>query len=103
MVEFKDVNAKLSNSQLNKVKNAVKDKQGANLRMNNRMSNGNSLPDALLLTTRQTTKVRNGIKNNISIDTKMSKAQISKMIQSGCFFGRLLGPILKTGLPLIKM
>ena len=83
MVEFNVVNAKLSNSQLNKVKNAVKDKQGTNLRMNNRMSNGNNLPDALLLTTRQTTKPRNGIENNMSTDTKMSKAQISKIIQSG--------------------
>ena len=83
MVEFNVVNAKLSNSQLNKVKNAVKDKQGTNLRMNNRMSNGNNLPDALLLTTRQTTKLRNGIENNMSTDTKMSKAQISKIIQSG--------------------
>ena len=83
MVEFNVVNAKLSNSQLNKVKNAVKDKQGANLKMNNRMSNGNNLPDALLLTTRQTTKLRNGIENNMSTDTKMSKTQISKIIQSG--------------------
>ena len=83
MVEFNVVNAKLSNSKLNKVKNAVKDKQGTNLRMNNRMSNGNNLPDALLLTKRQTTKLRNGIENNMSNDTKMSKAQISKIIQSG--------------------
>ena len=83
MVEFNVVNAKLSNSKLNKVKNAVKDKQGTNLRMNNRMSNGNNLPDALLLTTRQTTKLRNGIENNMSNDTKMSKAQIYKIIQSG--------------------
>ena len=47
------------------------------------MSNGNNLPDALLLTTRQTTKLRNGIENNMSTDTKMPKAQISKIIQSG--------------------
>ena len=83
MVEFNVVNAKLSNSKLNKVKNTVKDKQGTTLRMNNRMSNGNNLPDVLLLTTRQTTKLRNGIENNMSNDTKMSKTQISKIIQSG--------------------
>ena len=35
-------------------------------------------------------------------DLKHSKAQISKIIQSGGFFGRLLSPLLKTGLPLIK-
>ena len=38
----------------------------------------------------------------MSTDLKLPKAQISKIIQSGGFFGRLLGPLLKTGLPLIK-
>ena len=38
----------------------------------------------------------------MSTDTKLSKAQISKIIQSGGFLGKLLGPFLKTGLPLIK-
>ena len=38
----------------------------------------------------------------MSTDTELSKAQISKIIQSGGFLGRLLGPLLKTGLPLIK-
>ena len=56
----------------------------------------------LLLTTRQKTKVRNAFNNNMSTDLKISKAQISKIIQSGRFLGRLLGPLLKTGLPLIK-
>ena len=40
--------------------------------------------------------------NKSSTDVKLSKSQISKMIQSGGFLGRLLGPLLKTGLPLIK-
>ena len=44
----------------------------------------------------------NNIENNMSTDTELSKAQISKIIQSGGFLGRLLGPLLKTGLPLIK-
>ena len=38
----------------------------------------------------------------MSTDIKLSKAQISKIIQSGGFLGKLLGPLLKTGLPLIK-
>ena len=38
----------------------------------------------------------------MSTDIKLSKAQISKVIQSGGFLGKLLGPLLKTGLPLIK-
>ena len=40
--------------------------------------------------------------NNSSTHIKLSKTQLSKMIQSGGFLGRLLGPLLKTGLPLIK-
>ena len=38
----------------------------------------------------------------MSTDTKLSKAQISKIFQSGGFLGKLLGPLLKSGLPLIK-
>ena len=60
------------------------------------------LSHELLLTTRQKTKLRNAFNNNMSTDLKLSRAQISKVIQSGGFLGRLLGPLLKTGLPLIK-
>ena len=66
------------------------------------MFGANNLPHELLLTTRQTTKLRNGIENNMSADVKLSKAQISKIIQSRGFLGKILGPLLKTGLPLIK-
>ena len=66
------------------------------------MLNGNNLPHELLLTTRQKTKVRNAFNNNMSTDLKLSKAQIIKIIQSGGFLNKLFGPLLKTGLPLIK-
>ena len=102
MVEYNTVNAKLTNSQLNKLKSAVKNRQGTILRMNARMLSENNLPHILLLKTRQTTKLRNTIENNMSIIIKLSKAQISKIIQSGEFLGKLLGPLLKTRLPLIK-
>ena len=72
------------------------------MRISLKMLNGNNLPNELLLTTRQKTKVRNVFDNNTSTDLKLSKAQISKIIQSGGFLGRLLGPLLKTGIPLIK-
>ena len=69
--------------------------------------NGNNLPHELLLTTRQKTKVRNVFNNNISTDLKLSKAQISKIIQSGGFLGSLLskiaGPLMKIAVPLAKM
>ena len=66
------------------------------------MFNWNNLPHELSLTTRQTTKLRNAIENNMSTDIRLSKAQISKIIQSGRFLGKLLDPLLKTGLPLLK-
>ena len=83
MVEYNTINAKLSDSQLNKLKSAVKNKQGTTLKMSAKMFDGNNLPHELLLTTRQTTKLRNAIENNMAADTKLSKAQISKIIQSG--------------------
>ena len=102
MVECNTVNAKLSNLQLNKLKSAVKNKQGITLRMNARIFNGNNLPHELLLTTRQITKLRNAIENNLQTDIKLRKAQISKIIQSGGVLGNILGSLLKTGLELLK-
>ena len=76
------------------------------MRINLKMFNGNSLPHGLLLTTRQKTKVRNAFNNNMSTDLKLSKAQISKIIQSGGFLGSLLsklaGPLMKVAIPLAK-
>ena len=66
------------------------------------MFNGNYLLRELLLTIRRKTKIRNAFNNNTSTDIKFAKAQINKIIQSGGFLGRLLGPLSKTGLPLIK-
>ena len=100
MVEYNTVNVKLSNSKLNKLKSAAKNKQGTALRMNARMFNGNKCD--LLLTTRQTTKLRNAIENNLETDIKLSKAQIFKIIQSGGFLGKIIGPLLKTLLPLLN-
>ena len=57
----------------------------------------------LLLTNRQVANLRKAFTNHLSADMKLSKTQLPKMIQSGGFLGRLLGPLLKTGLPLIKM
>ena len=56
----------------------------------------------LLLTSSQLGNLRKPFANHLSTDIKLSKTQLSKMIQSGVFLGRLLGPLLKTGLPLIK-
>ena len=79
MVEYSIVNVKLSDTQLKKLKTAVKDKTGMTLRMTLKMLDGNNLPHELFLTTSQKTKLRNAFNNNISTDLKLSKAQISKL------------------------
>ena len=56
----------------------------------------------LLLTNRQVANLRKVFANHLSTDINLSKTQLSKMIQSGGFLRWLLGPLLKTGLPLIK-
>ena len=102
MVEYSKVNVKLSDSQIKKLKDAVEDNTRTTLRISLKIFNGNNLSHELLLTTRQKAKVRNAFNNNMSADLKLSKAQINKIIQSGGFLSKLLGPLLKTGLPLIK-
>ena len=55
-----------------------------------------------MLTNRQVANLRKAFANYLSTDIKLSKNQLPKMIQLGGYLGRLLGPLLKTGLPLIK-
>ena len=57
----------------------------------------------LLLTNTQVTTLRKAFANHTSTDIKLSKTQLSKMIQLGGFLGILLGSLLRTGLPLIKI
>ena len=106
MVEYSKVNAKLTDAKLKKLKTAVKNKTETTLRMSLKILNVNVLPHELLLTTKQKTKLRNAFNNNILTDLKLSKAQISKIIQSGWFFGSLLsklvGPLMKVAIPLAK-
>ena len=61
-----------------------------------------NFPHKIILTNRQVANLRKAFANYLSTDIKLSKTQLSKMIQSGGFLGGLLGPLLKTGLPLIK-
>ena len=92
--------------QLNKLKKAVKSNEGAALRLGIKNFNKDKLPHELLLTTRQNTKLRNAIDNNLATDIKLSKVQIKKLIQSGGFLGKLLSklavPLMKVALPLAK-
>ena len=106
MTQYNSLNVKLSNSQLNKLKSAIKNETDVVLRLSSNMvgnfDNNTNFPHELLLTNRQVANIRKAFANNLSTDVKFSKAQLSKMIQSGGFLGKLLGPLLRTGLPLMK-
>ena len=98
------LNGKLSNSQFNKLKSAIKNETEVVLRLSLNMigDNETNFPHKLLLTNRQVANLRKVFANYLTTDIKLSKTQLSKMIQSGRSLGRLLGLLLKTGLPLIK-
>ena len=64
--------------------------------------NKTNFPHKLSVTNRQVASLRKAFANKSSTDIKLSKTQLSKMIQSGGFLGRLLSPLLKTELPLTK-
>ena len=106
MTQYNSLNVKLSNSQLSKLKLAIKNETDVFLRLSSSMI-GNSddntnFPHELLLTNRQVANLRKAFAKNTSTDIMLSKMQLSKMIQSGRFLGRLLGPLLRTRLPLMK-
>ena len=107
MTQYNNVNAKLSNSQLNKLKSAIKIETEVVLRLSpNMIGDSNdkiNFSHELLLTDRQVSSIRKAFSINSSVDIKFSKTQLSKMIQSGRFLGKLLGPLLKSGLPLMKI
>ena len=93
MTQYNSLDVKLSNSQLNKLKSAIRNETEVVLRLSSDMI-GNSDDETnfqIFSSNRQ-----------VSTDIKFSKTQLSRMIQLGGFLGRLLGPLLKTGLPLMK-
>ena len=93
MTQYNSLNVKLSNSQLNKLNPST---------MISNLVDETNFSHKLLLTNRQVANLRKAFANHTSTDIKLSKTQLSKMIQFGRFLGRLLGPLLKTGLPLLK-
>ena len=104
MTQYNSLNVKLSNSELNKLKPAIKNKSEVVLRLSLNMiaNNETTFPRELLLTDKEVSNIRKAFANNSSADIKLSKIQSSKMIGLGGFLSRLLDPLLKTGLPLIK-
>ena len=111
MTQYNSLNVKLSNSQLNELNSAIKNEADVIFRLSSNMignstelhgEDENNFPHKLLLTNRQVANLRKAFANHTSTDIKLSNTQLSKMIQLERFLGRLLGPLLKTGLPLMK-
>ena len=100
MTQNNSFNVKLSNSPLSKLNSAIKNETDVVLRLSSNMI-GNSddntnFTHKLLLTHRQVSGLRKAFAKNTSTDIKLSKTQLSKIVQSEGFLGRLLGPLLRT-------
>ena len=93
MVEYERINLKLSNQQIKKLKEAVKGNNGTTLRIGNKYFNKADLLHELYLTQSQINKLREKVENNMSTDTKLSKAQIEKLLKEGGALGSILARI----------
>ena len=103
MTRYNTWNVKLSNSQLTTLKYAKRNGTKVTLILLANVGDSNdenNCPHKLLLTKTQVSKLRKAFANNSSVNIKLSKTQLHKIGQSGGFLGRLLGSLLKTGLPL---
>ena len=106
MTQYNSSNIKPQNSQLNKLKSAIKNETEAVLRLSSNMignpNDETNFQHKLLLTNTQLSNLRKAFANKSSTDVKLSETQLCKMIQLGGFPCTLLGPLQKTGLPIIK-
>ena len=106
MTHYNTLNVKLSNSKFNKLKSGIKDGIEITLELlSNVVGDYNdeaNFPNKLLLTNTQALRLHKALPNGLSANIKLSKTQLHEIGQSGRFFGTLLGPLLKTSLPLMK-
>ena len=87
MTQYISLNVKLSNSQLSKFKSAIKNETEVVLRLSSNIigDNETNFPHKLLLTNREVSNLRKAFANHSSSNIKVSKTQLSKMIQSEGF------------------
>ena len=106
MTHYNTLNVKLPNSQLNKLKSAIKNGTKVTLNLSSNIvgdsNDENNFPHKSLLTNTKVSKLRKAFANNFSVNIKLSKTKLHKIVQSGGFLGRILGPLLKARLPLIE-
>ena len=96
MAQYNILNVKLSNSQLNKLKPAIKNDTQVTLKPSSNVvgdsNDYNNFLRKLLLTNTQVSRICKAFANGSSANVKFSKSQLSKMVQLGRFLGRLPGP-----------
>ena len=106
MSQHNTLNVKLSYLQLNKLKSGIKNGTEVTLKISSNVigdSNGeNNFPQKLFLNNTLVSKLGKNFANNSSANIRLSKTELHKIGQSGGILGRRLGPLLKTGLPLIE-
>ena len=104
MTQYNSLNSKLPNSQLNKLKSAIKNGTDVVLRLSSNMignaEDETNFPHKLLLTNRKVANICKAFAKHTSNYIKLSKAQLTKMQKGGLL--RFLAPLLKSGLPLLK-
>ena len=104
MTQYNTLNVKLSNSQLNKLKSGIKNNTEVTLEISSNVvgdsNDEKTFSHRLLLTNTQVSMLRKSFANGSSANIKLSKTELHKIGQSGGFLGRLLRPLLKSGLPL---
>ena len=105
MTQYNNLNVKLSNSQFNKLKLGITNGTEVALKISSNVvgdcNDENNFLHKLVLANTQVLRLCKAFANNSSASIKLSKTQLLKIGQSGGFLHRLLGPLLKTGLPLI--
>ena len=99
MTQYNNLSVKISNAQLKRLKFTIKYETGVVLRLSSKMIGDD---ETIFLTNRQVPNLRKAFANYLSADIKLSKTQLSGMVQLGGLLGKILGPLLKTGLQLMK-
>ena len=107
VTRYNNINVKLSNSQLEKLKSVTKSGTGKMLHLSSNMiaysTDEANFPHKILLIIRQVTNFRKAFGEKSSANIKLSKPQMSKIIQSGGLLAwLLLGTIMKVVLPFMK-
>ena len=94
MVQYNKIDLHLTNLQLKKIADTVKNNNGTIIRLSNKNFNKDKLIHELYLTQKQMEKLIDKIRNNMSTDIKLSKVQINKILKEGGNLGKLLMRVL---------